>query len=289
MAAFSTIAALGLGAAGIAASTSGAKKGAEAVENAASTSDATQRYIYNDTKQRAAYREGIGNKAIGKLASLYGVGGNQQQPQAQGSSMFNFGNTTGGGGFGGFNFGGGEQPRLSPGMSPGIGGSDPMGFSPNRLGGNFGGGQQPMPSGPVNPNMPAQTPQGGNAGQFADFYNSPDYQLAFTEGQDAIEGSAAARGGLLSGNTAKAVTEFGQNLATNTYGNYKGALQNLAGTGQQASNTINAAGQNYANSASQNAFAVGNAQAGAANQIGNTLGGAAGFGFGMIGQNKGWF
>jgi len=287
MAAFSTIAAIGLGAAGIASSVSGAKKGAKAVENAAATSDATARYIYDDTKQRGAFREGVGNRAIGKLAGMYGVGEQQQQTQPQSQqarpSMFSFGNTGGGGSAGGFNFGGSQTPFREDMVSGG--GLPQSGFDTRTLYPQM---ATNSPAKTQNPYMPQQTPQGGNASQFADFYNSPDYQLAFTEGQDAIEGGAAARGGLLSGNTAKAVTGFGQDLATSTFGNYRGALQNLAGTGQQATNTINAAGQNYSNQIGNNAMAVGNAQAGAANQIGNTIGGFAGFGLGAIGQNQGW-
>lgn len=108
--------------------------------------------------------------------------------------------------------------------------------------------------------IPANTPQGGNASQFAGFYASPDYQLSFNEGQKAIENGAAARGGLLSGNTAKAVTQFGQNLAANQYGNYRNTLNSIAGTGQVANQATTAAGQNYANQ-----FANSNAQIGAAN------------------------
>ena len=109
-------------------------------------------------------------------------------------------------------------------------------------------------------NVPTTTPQGGDASQFAGFYASPDYQLSFNEGQKAIENGAAARGGLLSGNTAKAVTQFGQNLAANQYGNYRNTLSSIAGTGQVANQATTAAGQNYANQ-----FENSNAQIGAAN------------------------
>jgi hypothetical protein len=316
MAAFSTIAAVGLGAAGVASSISGSKRAANAVEDAAQTSDATQRYIYDDIKERSAFREDIGNRAIGQLAGLYGLTSEQPTQGFSGNGVPLGATPTGGRGVdltgrltngqqGGFD----AQSYLqaNPDVAAAFNGNS-FGLSPeafalahwNRHGqgegrqGAFGvpqtpvQGQQAQPQ-VTPPNMPETTPQGGAASKFADFYASPDYQLAFTEGQDAIEGSAAARGGLLSGNTAKAITAFGQDLATSTFGNYRGALQNLAGTGQQATQTINQAGQNYANNFSNNAFAVGNANAQSAMNIGNTIGGAAGFGLGILGQQNNWW
>jgi hypothetical protein len=66
------------------------------------------------------------------------------------------------------------------------------------------------------------------------FRRSPDYQFAFREGLRGLENSAAARGMLRSGNTLRGITEFGQGLATQTFGNYRGALQQLAQLGAGA-------------------------------------------------------
>lgn len=264
MAAFSTIAAVGLGAAGIGASVIGSKKQASAVTQAAESSDATNRYIYDDIKQRSAYRESMGNQALGKLGGMYGLGQGQQQGATVPAGFTGFGTT------GGNSFGFGAAPN---------GGGNPINYGGgggNRIAPQFGFQNNPAPA------QQAAQP-------FADFYNSPDYQLAFNEGQSAIEGGAAARGGLLSGNTAKAVTQYGQDIATSTFGNYKNTLNNIAGIGQQASNTISNAGQNYANQYGNNQMAIGNARANSAGQIAGAIGGAAGFGLGAIGQNKGWF
>src|SRR5690606_28346611 len=60
------------------------------------------------------------------------------------------------------------------------------------------------------------------------FRRSPDYQFALQEGLGAVERSNAGRGMLRSGNTLRDLTNFGQGLATQTFGNYRGALENLA-------------------------------------------------------------
>jgi hypothetical protein len=52
----------------------------------------------------------------------------------------------------------------------------------------------------------------------ADFYNDPGYQFQLQQGNQAIERSAAARGGLLSGAAGKAISGYTQNLANTTYG-----------------------------------------------------------------------
>lgn len=55
--------------------------------------------------------------------------------------------------------------------------------------------------------------------------NDPGYQFRLAQGQKAIEQSAAARGGLLSGGTAKALDDYSQGSASNEYGNvYNRAL-----------------------------------------------------------------
>lgn len=51
-----------------------------------------------------------------------------------------------------------------------------------------------------------------------DFEADPGYQFRLQQGQDLIEGSAAARGGLFSGETGKSLQEFGQGLASQEYG-----------------------------------------------------------------------
>lgn len=88
----------------------------------------------------------------------------------------------------------------------------------------------------------------------------PGYQFGLTQGRDILEGSAAARGGLYSGNALRELTRFGGDYATTrfndafnrqqtAFGNRWGRLAGLAGIGQSATQQVNAAGQNFANAA----------------------------------------
>jgi len=88
----------------------------------------------------------------------------------------------------------------------------------------------------------------------ADFEGDPGYGFRMSEGMKALERSAAARGGLLSGTTLKGVQRFGQDLASQEYqnafnryqvnrANQLNPLQSLMGAGQTGANALtNAAG-----------------------------------------------
>lgn len=110
----------------------------------------------------------------------------------------------------------------------------------------------------------------------------PSYTFRFNEGVKALQNSAAARGGLISGNTMKGLQEFGQQAASQEYqnafnryqterGSRLNRLQSLAGVGQSAVQQAGQAGQNYANAtgqAGQNyANSTGNAMIGGANAL----------------------
>lgn len=71
-------------------------------------------------------------------------------------------------------------------------------------------------------------------GSLARFRTSPDYAFAFDEGRRALENSAAARGGLLSGNFARGITQFGQNHATGFLDNYTKRLLGIADMGRSS-------------------------------------------------------
>ncbi len=68
--------------------------------------------------------------------------------------------------------------------------------------------------------------------------SDPSYQFRFNQGQNALENSAAARGGLLSGNTGKALTDYGQNAASQEYANQFGRWMQQLGIGQNASTNM---------------------------------------------------
>jgi hypothetical protein len=81
------------------------------------------------------------------------------------------------------------------------------------------------------------------------FQADPGYGFRLSEGMKAIDRTAAARGGLLSGATLKGAQRYGQDLASqefqNAYNRYNtdynmrlGPLQTLAGYGQSATNNL---------------------------------------------------
>lgn len=93
---------------------------------------------------------------------------------------------------------------------------------------------------------------------YSAFYDSPDYQFARDEGMRGIERSAAARGGLASGNTLAALSQYNSGLATQNFNNYANRLAGLANVGQSQV-------QNDAQLGAQYATNVGNLQMNAAN------------------------
>jgi len=132
---------------------------------------------------------------------------------------------------------------------------------------------------------------GGNAGAagygrygrdfgMSDFQADPGYAFRLSEGQKALDRSAAARGGLISGGALKAATRYGQDMGSQEYQNAYNRYQtnrsnqlqplgNLMSMGQSAaSNQGSAAGQ-YGANAGNMITAAGNAAAGGITGAGN--------------------
>jgi hypothetical protein len=97
------------------------------------------------------------------------------------------------------------------------------------------------------------------------FQESPDYQFNLQETQSAIDRSAAARGGLLSGRAVKEGERYASGLASREYGSYVDRLMQQAGLGSAGVNTSANAGANAANNISNIAVNAG-AQRGSAYQ-----------------------
>jgi hypothetical protein len=89
-------------------------------------------------------------------------------------------------------------------------------------------------------NGAAGSARGGPA--FQNYLNSTGYGFQMDQGTRAITGSAAARGLLNSGSTAKALTGYGQNLASTSFDNYLSKVNGQAGQGLTASGQIGEAG-----------------------------------------------
>jgi hypothetical protein len=77
-------------------------------------------------------------------------------------------------------------------------------------------------------------PTGLARADYRNFFASPDFQFRLDEGLNAVQNSAAARGGLYSGNALRGIEEYGQNLAAGELGNWFNRRAALAGIGQTA-------------------------------------------------------
>lgn len=84
---------------------------------------------------------------------------------------------------------------------------------------------------------------GGQNAAFDNWRNSTGYQFGMDQGTSAITGSAAAKGLLNSGSTAKALNTYGQNYANTQFGNYFQQLLGLGNQGNNAAGVIENAGQ----------------------------------------------
>ena len=102
-----------------------------------------------------------------------------------------------------------------------------------------------------------------------DLITDPSYQFRFGEGRRAIENRGAAMGKRFSGNMLKALTDYGQDYASQEYGNAYNRLAGIAGIAQSMNQQMGAAGQNYANAVGNMQGAIGDANANAAMAQGN--------------------
>lgn len=123
------------------------------------------------------------------------------------------------------------------------------------------------------------------------FTSSPGYDFMRGEGQRAIDMSAAARGGLFSGRTARESQRYATGLAAQDYGQYLNRLAAMSGTGQTATGTVGALGSASAANQGNALMQAGNARASGYNAIGNAVTGtlgdlAQGYGYG---RGQGWW
>ena len=234
---------------GGAASIYSGNKAAGAAEDASKRSDATQRYMYDQSrKDYAPYRD-IGVSALDKLGALYGI---QRTPEAAPSPQANFQGMQGLQGLpgGGSFFGqvGDVFRQVNNGNAANTGGA-------------------------ANTGAPAQSPY--VPADFSDFYSSPDYQFAYDEGMRATNQSLARQGLSGSGAAMKKLTRFGQGLASQQLGSYKNSLAALAGVGQSATGQLSQLGANTANNISASQLRAGDARGSAYLNTGSAISGAS--------------
>jgi hypothetical protein len=140
----------------------------------------------------------------------------------------------------------------------------------------------------------------------ADFEADPGYAFRLSEGLKALEGRAASRGGLLSGNTLRGITNYGQEAAsqeyTNAFNRYQlnrqnqlQPLENLAGMARSSANTLTSAAGARGDALMSNSYQLGNVQAAGEIARGNAMSGMVGgitnalggFNYGSFGSGGG--
>lgn len=300
--AFITAAIIGGGAAllGGAMASGAAKDAAGAQAASAAQADATQRYMYDKTREDNAPFRDSGVAANNQLAMLMGLpmggssgGGSREQirnellksytkaatPMIQGGSRWVDGPGFDGGQFVDDGMGQAGTPESidEAGLNSAI---------ESRLA------QQSADQAKMqqDPRYGSLTRNFTMADRDADPVYQSGLQFGLDEGTKGINRQAAAGGSMLSGATLKALTRFGTDYGStkanesynrfNTNNNQQyNRLAGLSGAGQQATNQVSSAGQNAANQMSQNQIGAGNARAsgyvGASNAWSGALGQAA--------------
>lgn len=109
--------------------------------------------------------------------------------------------------------------------------------------------QQPALPAPA-PAAPAKNAAQAASEAYEIFKQSTGYQTRLDEGYRGINSAYAAKGTLQSGAALKSALRYGQDYASNEFGNYLGYLGNQQGVGLSGASALAGVGQNYANSMS---------------------------------------
>lgn len=113
----------------------------------------------------------------------------------------------------------------------------------------------------------------GNLVNTSNLVNDSGYQFRLNEGLKGINAAAAAKGGLNSGATLKALTRYGQDYASNeydkAYNREYSRLSQLAGYGNNAANNLASAAGSYGSNLSNNYMGLGNASAASSMALAN--------------------
>lgn len=240
----------------------GAQKAADATQYAADQSSQVLRENYDKSAQALAPWQSSGLQANNAIDALLGLGGSQTQPTAQPTQAMRL-----------------QGPRL------GIFGIDfpwdqvPLDQLPVELGGTGGN--------VANRNAltaAALTPQQAQNAAFDNFRNSTGYQFRLGEGMNALNSGFAGSGTIKSGAAMKEALKYGQNFASNEFGNYLNMLNNQASRGMGAASAqagvSQSLGNNLANIQMQQGDNLANAALAKSQNTANALNSV-----GMIGAN----
>lgn len=250
----------------------GARSAANAQSRAGDAAIAEQGRQFDTALNLSANQRQIGNQALNALGSIYGYepapgysneeyplyggmrgGLRSQEPVLIGDTELPPGTTTKSVGKGWYEvwYGGRRIGTLRPGGPNGRFLND-TGADINALWGQWE--QSRMQELSAARESTGEAGAGGNelAGpDYSSFIQSPDYQFRMNQGLNAVQGSAAAQGGLYSGNALRAINDFAQGTAASEFGNYVNRQLALAGMGQaattQAGNAALTTGTNVGN------------------------------------------
>ena len=231
----------------------GANSAADKQIQASREADATRERMFNrQVELQEPYRQG-GLTAQNRLMTLLGLNPNAGRPAVSGGGVQTYNTPYG---------------NIS---LPGMGGRAPATNAQGIV---------------VDPNSPDFGKYARDFGM-QDFTQDPGYAFRFSEGQKAIERSAAARGGLQSGSALKAAAQYGQEMGSQEYqnafnryqtnrSNQLDPLYGLMNTGIGAANNLTKAagvqGQNQANEINARGTYNASGQVGSANIWGNAIG-----------------
>lgn len=251
------VAAAGASAYGATASSSAAKGAASAQTNAANNATATQEAEFNASAGLNTPGRNLGYGADGLLAELFGLP-NPNSSATTSSYGANSALTA---------LGGGAPAAAVPVGTPvGGGGQFPSTATFTTGGANPGGAAATGGATPLG-NQTTSTASNGSptttnaSSQFQNFYDSPGYQFALGQGQQAVTRGAAATGGLYSTNTLNQLDSNAQGFASQQYQNYVQQLFSLAGIGGSAIAGTQGAATTAGNNISANQLSAGNANA----------------------------
>lgn len=121
---------------------------------------------------------------------------------------------------------------------------------------------------------------------YGGYTKTPGYDFRLQQGMDALQSSAAARGGLYSGAAMRDALKFGQDYGTNEYGNYLARLGARADAGMGAAQMSGEASQQAAAGVSNALGNIGNARAAGAIGVGNAITGGIQNGLGVWNYQK---
>lgn len=120
--------------------------------------------------------------------------------------------------------------------------------------------------------------------------STPGYQFRRDQGQLGLERSAAARGGLFSGGTGRALARYNSDYASNEWGNLYNQLGDIAGAGQRNTGAVVNVQGDYGDNQARAYTNMGNARATGYQAQGQAWSDALGvFGGAMLGGFGGGF